>query len=155
MKVINAVALGVIISSLALGAALGLLVQGDQRRNQTFELTASAIYTASPVQCGSIPKSYSNWLVVGVAGNRTSVNFQTVTIFTPGLNIRLDIPLNRTAFAVYRVVNSSFESIIVPLPNYFQQTDVLSISISYYITGYAPNSQTLPETPILAGSLSC
>ncbi|MDG6995396.1 MAG: hypothetical protein JRN52_05695 [Nitrososphaerota archaeon] len=155
MKAINAVALGVIIFSLALGTALGLLVQGDQPRNQTFSFTASAVYTSSPIHCGVIPKNYSNWLVIGVVGNRTGINFQTATIFTPGLNIRLDIPLNRTAYVDYRVVNSSYESIIVPLPNYFDQGNGLSLSISYYISGYAPTSQTLLETPLLAGSLSC
>ena len=155
MKAINVVALGVIIFSLALGTALGLLVQGDQPRNQYFQFTTSAVNPSSPVQCGTIPKNYSNWLLIGVVGNRTGINFQTATIFTPGLNIRLDIPLNRTAYAAYKVVNSSYEEIVVPLPSYFNQGDVLSLSISYYISGFAPTSQTLTEAPILAGNLSC
>ena len=155
MKAINVLALGVIIFSLALGTALGLLVQGDQPRNQYFEFKTSAIYTSPAVQCGTIPKNYSNWLVIGVVGNRTGINFQTATVFTPGLNIRLDIPLNRTAYAAYRVVNSTYEEIIIPLPSYFDQGDVLSLSISYYISGFAPTSQTLAEAPILAGRLSC
>ncbi len=155
MKLINAIALSVIIVSVAIGTTLGLLVPSDQPRNQFFTFTASAVHTSVPVQCASIPKSYSNWLEIDVIGNRTGINFQSVTIYTPGLNIRLDIPLNRTAFSAYRVTNSTYESIIAPLPEYFESGDLLSLSISYYVSGFAPTSQTLSETPILDGSPNC
>lgn len=155
MKKFSVVALVVIIISIALGTALGLLVQNDQPRNQHFSFTDSALHTPNPIQCDSIPKNYTNWLVISVLGNRTGINFQTVTVYAIGLDIRLDIPLNRTAFSTYNAVNSTYETIIAPLPSYFDSSEVLSVSISYYIAGFTPTSETLPETPILDGNLSC
>jgi hypothetical protein len=155
LKLISAVALSVVIFSIAIGTTLGLLVQTNQPLDQHFHFTTTAVHTATPVQCGSIPRNYSNWLEIDTVGNRTGINFQSVTMYTPGLNIRLDIPLNRSAYSAYYPINSTYETIIAPLPDYFQGGELLSISLDYYISGFAPTSQTLSETPIVDGSLDC
>jgi hypothetical protein len=155
LKLINAVALSVVILSIAIGTTLGLLVQTNQPLDQHFYFTTTAVHTAAPVLCSTIPRNYSNWLEIGVVGNRTGLNFQSVTVYTPGLNIRVDIPLNRTAYSAYYPVNSTYESIVAPLPDYFQGGELLSISISYFVSGFAPTSQTLSETPIVDGPLNC
>jgi hypothetical protein len=155
LKLISAVALSVVIFSIAIGTTLGLLVQTNQPLDQHFHFTTTAVHTTTPVQCGSIPRNYSNWLEIDTVGNRTGINFQSVTVYTPGLNIRLDIPLNRSAYSAYYPINSTYESIIAPLPDYFQGGELLSISLDYYVSGFAPTSQTLSETPIVDGSMDC
>jgi hypothetical protein len=155
LKLINAVAISVVILSIAVGTTLGLLVQTDQPLDQHFSFSASAVRTTTPIQCGSIPQNYSNWLEFAVSGNRTGINFQSASVYTAGLNIRVDLPLNRSAYSSYYPINSTYETIIAPLPDYFQGGDLLSLSISYYISGFAPTSQTLTETPIVEGSLNC
>lgn len=155
MRRINALAIGIVIFSIALGTSLGLLVQSDQPPNQIFYFTSFAVHTSSPMQCSTIPGSYSNWLGIDVVGNRTGMSFQTVDVFAAGRNIRISLPLSDTAFTEFKSSNSTFETILVPLPNYFNAGDVLTVSLTYSITSYPPTSQTLPETPITLGSIDC
>lgn len=155
MRLINALAIGIVIFSIALGGGLGLLVQGDQPHDQFFRFEAFALHTSSPTKCSTIPQTYDNWLGINVIGNRTGMAFQSITVFSTGQNIRIDVPLSNTAFAEYLATNSTFESIIVPLPNYFTPGNVLTLSLTYSITNFPPTSQTLAETPILQGIVNC
>lgn len=155
MRLINAIAIGIVVFSIAVGAGLGLLVQGDQPHDQFFRFEPFAIHTGSPIKCSTIPQTYDNWLGVNVIGNRTGMSFQSVTVFSTGQNIRIDLPLSNTAFAEYTVVNSTLETILVPLPNYFSPGNVLTLSLTYSIASFPPTSQTLVAAPIIQGNLSC
>ncbi len=83
------------------------------------------------------------------------MNFQSVTLYNAGNNIRIDLPLNSTSYATYKQVNSTFESIYLGLPDYFSSGAVLQISLTFYISGFAPNSVNLPATPIVDGNVTC
>ena len=155
MRLINALAIGIVVFSVALGAGLGLLVHGDQPHGQFFRFETFAVQTINPTKCSTIPQTYDNWLGINVIGNRTAMAFQSITVFSTGQNIRIDVPLSNTAFAEYLVTNSTFETIIVPLPNYFSPGNVLTLSLTYSIANFPPTSQTLAETPILQGTISC
>ena len=155
MKRINMLAAVILVVAIALGITLGLLIQSDAPRSQIFSFNSFAIRTTEPIQCGSIPQSYTDWLGINVVGNRTGMSFSTVTVYATGLNIRVDIPLNGTAFAELKAYNSTLETIIAPLPNYFDPGTVLTVALTYSISNYAPNTVTLAETPIIEGTLQC
>jgi hypothetical protein len=138
-----------------LGVVFGLLIHTSQPQNQIFYFEPFAVRTSGPIQCGSIPQNYSVWLGINVVGNRTGMSFSLISIYATGLNIRVDVPLNRTAFVEYKVINSTLETIITPLPNYFDPGTVLTLALTYSITNYAPNTVTLAETPITGGIMSC
>ena len=155
MKRISIFAIVILILAVLLGATFGLLVKSDQPPNQIFSFNAFAVHTANPVSCSTIPQAYTDWLGINVVGNRTGMSFQLVTVYATGLSIRIDLPLNATAFAEYKITNSTLETIFVPLPNYFSQGTVLTLELSYSIDSYPPTSVTLTETPITQGTPNC
>ncbi len=145
----------VIVSSILVGSVLGLLVRSDQPPNQIFSFGASVIHTSSPVGCPGIPLNSSNWLEIQVLGNRTGMNFVLTTIFS-GSQIRLDLPLNQSAYAYYNPANSTFEEIDVPLPNYFSSGETLDIGVNYYINGYPTTTYNIPTPiPIKSSTFTC
>ncbi len=155
MTRIKLLAIAMFVFSIALGAAFGLVIPNDQPPNQIYSFASEAVHTSSAVECNPLPKNYSNWLEISVIGNRTGMNFQSVTVYSAGYNIRIDLPLNRTSFAMYKVTNSTFETIFVGLPDYFNPGDVVQLSITYFISGYAPQSYILRESPLLNGQINC
>lgn len=155
MMKIKLAAIALFILSIAVGAAFGLIIPNDQPPNQTFSFVPQAVHSVQTVGCTPSPKNYSNWLEIHVLGNRTGINFQTVTVYSSGYNIRIDLPLNRTSFAVYRVYSINNETIYVGLPSYFNGGDVIQLSVTYFISGYALRSVTLTEVPLLLGEPDC
>lgn len=155
MKLISAVAIAILVFAVILGSVSGLLIQSNQPPHQIFSFEPFAVRTSQPSQCGSIPQNYSDWVGINVVGNRTGMSFSLVSVYATGINIRVDIPLNRTAFAEYKVTNSTLETIIAPLPSYFDPGTVLTLALTYSIDGYAPSTVTLVETPVIPGTISC
>jgi hypothetical protein len=156
MKRINALAMAILVLAVILGAALGLLTQDGSSSDQQFSFHAFAIHTNSPVTCGSIPdNNFTNWLGIDVIGNRTGITFSRVDVYAAGLNIGFNLPLSNTAYAEYRVTNSTLETIIVPLPNYFDPGDVLTLSLSYALLLQPTTTLTLNETAVIQGNISC
>ena len=155
MKRINILAIAIIVLAIVLGATFGLLVQGEQPTDQKFFFEPFAVRTTNPVSCYSIPQTYTDWLGINVVGNRTGMSFQLVTVYATGLNIRIDLPLNGSAFVGYRNTNSTLETIIAPLPNYFSQGTVLTLELTYSIANYPPTTVTLAQTPITQCNFSC
>ncbi|MHB8566298.1 MAG: hypothetical protein ACYC7D_00275 [Nitrososphaerales archaeon] len=155
MSKIKLLAIALFIFSIALGAAYGLLIPNDQPPSQKYSIVPFAVHTAIPIQCNPIPKNYSNWLGISIVGNRTAMNFQSVTVYSIGYNIRIDLPLNRTSFSKYKVTNSSLETIYVGLPDYFNAGDVIQVSVTYFISGFAVQSTNPAESPINIGQVSC
>jgi hypothetical protein len=148
-------AIVVVMGSLALGTALGLLVRTSQDSDQVYSFTANAVETPKPIQCGTIPNNFSEWLEINVIGNRTAMSFQSVTIFDTGQESRADLPLNQTALAEYLATNSTVETIVVPLPSFFDTGDVLSASLTYSIGTFPPQEQALTGIPIIQDAPTC
>jgi hypothetical protein len=155
MKKINIFAIAFLLLAVILGSSFGLLISSDQSSDLSPTFVAYATRTPSPVACSTIPDTYSNWLGINVIGNRTGASFQLVTIYATGMNIRVDIPLNGTAFAEYKVTNSTFETIIVPLPGYFSQGNVLTLALTYTIVGYSPTTSSIFDVPVVQGTIDC
>lgn len=155
MNKINIFAIAFLLIAVVLGTSFGLLITSDQPPHETPYFSAYAVRTSNQVACGTIPQTYSNWLGINVYGNRTGVSFQLVTAYATGLNIRVDVPLNGTAFAEYKATNSTFETIIVPLPGYFAQGTVLTLELTYSLEGHSPTTATLFGVPIVQGTISC
>ena len=155
MNLIKLVTIAVLVFSVAIGSAFGLLIPSDQPQGQVYSFGSFAVHTSNPSQCYPDPKNYSSWVGIEVLGNRTGMNFQSLNVYSAGYNIKIDLPLNRTSFATIKPTNSSFETIYVPLPNYFNAGDVIQMSITFFISGYPPSSAALPEAPILDGQLHC
>jgi len=148
-------AIVVIVGSIALGTSLGLLVRTSQDSDQAYSFVGIAVETPKPIQCGTIPDNFSEWLEINVIGNRTSMSFQSVTVFDTGQESRADLPLNQTALTEYRATNSTFETIIVPLPSFFDTGDVLSASVTYSIATFPQQVQELTGIPIIQQALIC
>ena|SRR5579864_7991691 len=155
MKAINIVAIVVVIGSIASGSLLGFFTQDVQPKGQHYSFSAFASETGASVKCGTIPKNYTDWLGIEVIGNRTAMSFSLVTVFDVGQNIRVDLPLNQTANVFYKPANDSFERIIVPLANYFDPGDLLSIVIAYSISTFPGQTYTLTGIPIIQQNLNC
>lgn len=155
MNKINIFAVAFLLLAVVLGTSFGLLITSDQPPDQTPTFSAFAVRTPSPVSCAAIPQTYSNWLGINVIGNRTGLSFQLVTAYATGLNIRVDVPLNGTAFAEYRATNSTFETIMVPLPGYFGQGTVLTLELTYSVEAHPPTTTTLFDVPIVQGTINC
>ncbi|MDA4111477.1 MAG: hypothetical protein OK439_02990 [Thaumarchaeota archaeon] len=155
MKLITILVIVVIVGSLGLGTALGLFIKTAQDSDQVYTFSASAIQTPTPIQCGTIPRNFTKWFEINVIGNRTEMSFQSVTVFDTGQQSSSFLPLNQTALAEYKATNSTFESIIVPLPSFFDTGDVLSASMSYSLNSFAPETQTLTGIPIIEQQLVC
>jgi hypothetical protein len=156
MKRISVLAIAILVLAIILGASFGLLIQSDTPPDQGyFAFDAFAVRTSEPISCSSIPQTYTDWLGINVIGNRTGMSFSSVTIYATGLNIRVGLPLNQTAFVEYKVTNSTLETIIAPLPNYFNSGTVLTLALVYSIANYPPNTVTLTETPVTQGTLNC
>lgn len=155
MKRINVLALTIMVFAILLGAYFGLLVRSDQPPDQKFSFEPFAVRTPNPISCSTIPQAYTDWLGINVVGNRTGMTFQLVTVYATGLNIRVDLPLNDTAFVEYKTINSTLETIIAPLPNYFSQGTVLTVQLTYTIENFAPATVTLTQTPITQGNFDC
>ena len=83
------------------------------------------------------------------------MSFQSVTIFDTGQESRADLPLNQTALAEYLATNSTFETIVVPLPSFFDTGDVLSASVTYSIGTFPPQQQAMTGIPIIQDALTC
>lgn len=138
-----------------LGAIFGLLITSNHPPDQSYSFSAYSVRTLNPVACSSIPQTYSDWLGINIVGNRTGMSFQLVSVYATGLNIRVDLPLNGTAFSEYKVMNSTFETIIAPLPNYFAPGMVLTLELTYTIENYSPTTFTLYDIPITQGTINC
>ncbi len=148
-------AIAVVVGSLAPGTALGLLVRTSQDSDQVYSFTASAVETPKSIQCGTILNNFSEWLEINVIGDRTSMSFRSVIVFDTGQEKRADLPLNQTALAEYLATNSTFETITVPLPSFFDTGDVLSASVTYSIGAFPPQEQALTGIPIIQDALTC
>lgn len=155
MKKTSIFVIAFLLLAVILGSSFGLLISSNQSQDLTPAFVAYATRTPSPVACSTIPDTYSNWLGINVVGNRTGMSFQLITIYATGMNIRVDIPLNGTAFAEYKVTNSTFETIIVPLPGYFSQGNVLTLELTYAIAGYSPTTSSIFDVPVVQGMIDC
>jgi len=155
LKPITLLTLVVIVGSLSLGTALGLFIKTSQDSDQVYSFSASAIQTPGAIQCGTIPRNFTKWLEIDVIGNRTEMNFQSVTVFDTGQQSSSYLPLNQTALAEYKATNSTFETIIVPLPSFFDTGDVLSASVTYSINSFTPQTQALTGIPLVEQRINC
>lgn len=149
------IAIAVMVFSIAVGTTFGLLITSTSTNNQKYRFETHIYHTPTYEQCYPNPSSWNIWLEIDVIGNRTGMNFQSVTLYNSGNNIRIDLPLNSTSFATYKEINSTLETIYLGLPNYFGPGSVLQISITFYISGFTPTSVTLPGTPIIDGNVTC
>jgi hypothetical protein len=148
-------ALASFIGAITIGAVFGLLVPATQPADQVYSFQAAVIRSSTPVNCAPVPRNFSNWLEIQVIGNRTGINFQQVSVFDPGNQVRVYVPLNQTAYATYKPANSTLEMIFVPLPDYFELGTSLSITVTFQVGQFAPQSQTLLGTPLQYGTLDC
>ncbi len=155
MKLFSILVIFVIVASVGLGTALGLFIKTGQDLDQVYSFSASAVQTPTAIQCGTIPRNFTKWLVIGVIGNRTGMDFQSVTVFDTGQQSSGYLPLNQTALAEYKVTNSTFETIIVPLPSYFDTGDTISATISYTLSSLTPQSNSMTGIPIREQKISC
>lgn len=156
MKNSYKIALAIVIVSVMLGTAAGLLVQEGQPRDQVFTFTAKGFNEFSAVSCPNVPRNFTNWLQILVLGNRTGMDFISTEIFSQSPQVQLNLPLNQTAFVYYNQVNSSLEKIDVPLASYFSAGDVIDVSVNYFISGYTPTTFTIgPRIPIVSSDFSC
>ena len=155
MKTINLVAIIVVIGSIAFGGGLGLVLHSDQPAGQFYKFEAYAVQTSSPQTCGTIPHDYSEWLGVEVIGNRTNMNFASVSIYDPGNRISVTLPLNGTSDVEVIPTNSTFMTIIVPLAQYFDAGDAVSIAVTYSIATFSSQSWTITDIPIIEGAVTC
>lgn len=155
MKNAYKIAIAVVIISIVLGTAAGLLVQENQPRDQVFTFKANGVHTSSPVGCPNIPQNFTNWLQILVIGNRTGINFLSTEVFSQSPPIQLNLPLNETAFAYSNPVNSTLEKIDVPIAGYFDAGENIEVSVNYFITGYTPASFTIGKTAIVTSDFSC
>jgi hypothetical protein len=155
LKPITIVVIIVVVGSLSLGTALGLFIKTSQDSDQVYSFSAYAIQTPTAIQCGTIPRNFTKWLVLDVIGNRTGMNFQSVTVFDTGQESSGYLPLNQTALAEYKVTNSTLETIIVPLPSYFDTGDVISATVTYSINSFTPQTQAITGIPIIQQAINC
>jgi len=84
------------------------------------------------------------------------MNFATVTVYDPGNRISATLPLNGTANVDFVAVNSTLETIVVPLASdYFDSGDTLSLSIVYSISTFNSQVQSLTDIPIIQRNVAC
>jgi hypothetical protein len=155
LKLFSILVISVIVASLGLGTALGLFIKTSQDSDQVYSFRAEAIQTPAAIQCGTIPRNFTKWLEIDVIGNRTGMGFQSVTVFDTGQQSSGYLPLNQTALAEYKPVNTTLEAIIVPLPSYFDTGDTISATVSYTISTFAPQSMSLTGIPIIVQRINC
>jgi hypothetical protein len=151
----KAVALAVIVISVIAGALVGFFQPSDSPRKQHYAFSDSGIWASAPSACAPVPYNWTIWLEIDVLGNRTGLNLQHVSVFGRNVNVQLPLALNETIYVAYRPVNSSFERVLVPLPDYWNLGDALQLSLTYYFTGFAPTTDSLPQIVLRSGHVSC
>ena len=156
MKAAFKIGIAVVIISIVLGSAAGLLVQESQPADQVFTFTAEGFSLSSPVGCPNIPNNFTTWLQILVIGNRTNMNFVSTEVFSQG-QAQLNLPLNQsqTAFVYYNQVNTTLEKIDIPLASYFSAGDSVDVGVNYFITGFAPATFTIGKTKIVSSAFIC
>ncbi len=143
----------VLVASVIVGSAFGLLVNSVSPPGQVFAIKVVTVHTYPALSCQTIPGEYANWMVIEVLQNRTGINFVSVTALYQ--NFRTDSPLNGTAYAYYHSVNSTYETITVPMAGYFAVGENIVIAISYYIVGYSPTIYNAGSVQLLPGNMTC
>ena len=155
MERIKQVALVVIVGALVVGATFGLLASSTNSSNQTVTMSASIIQTRYPISCGQIPANFSNWVRVNIYANQTFLNLISLTTLTSNPSISLDMALNKTAYVFVQEYNRTFETVTVPLPDYWPPGTNVVVSVNYYYTGFTPSVLDIGSTKVLKGNLTC
>ena len=137
------------------GALIGVFQPTDAPPKQKYSFSDEAVWSKTPVSCPPSPGNWSIWLEINVLGNRTGLNLQRVTVFGQVKEVQLPLALNETVYVAYRPINSSFENVFVPLPTYWNVGDALQVSVSFFFTGFAPITDSLPQTILDPGNVTC
>ncbi len=145
----------VIVLSAVVGSVFGLLARDVPPPTQIYGFSAAAVYSSKAIGCPGISGNYSDWFEIKVIGNRTNFNYQSITIYSSGTNLQFTTPLNDSFYSYVQTTNSTLQTIIVPLPLTVSQTQYLDATFTYFISGYAPQTQSFTEVPLRQGSVSC
>jgi hypothetical protein len=148
-------ALAVIILSVVTGALVGFFQPSDSPQKQHYYFADEGMWSTASSSCSPIPYNWTLWLEIDVIGNRTGLNLQHVVIFGRTIQVQLPLALNDTIYVAYRAINSTFERVFVPLPNYWNEGDSLQVSLTYYFTGFTTTTDSLPQVILKSGQPQC
>ncbi|MGI0084828.1 MAG: hypothetical protein ACREBQ_07085 [Nitrososphaerales archaeon] len=154
MKTAYKIGMAVVVISIMLGTAAGLLVQETHPADQVFTFRAKGFSLPSSTGCPNIPHNFTTWLQILVLGNRTNMNFVSTEVFSQG-QAQLNLALNQTEYVYYNPINGTVERIDVPLAAYFNAGDSVDVSVNYFISGYTPATFTIGTTLIASSGFSC
>jgi hypothetical protein len=160
VNLIRKIAIIVILISVAIGSAFGLIASSSTPRNQQVKISATIISLSVPASCPNVPKNYSNWIQLYVYGNQTNLVLESLTALTPKPDISLTISLNsnESSFVYYRKDNNTQETVSVPGLPFWSIGEDVDLSVTYYYTGANPNSPTVftvGSIPVKSGNLTC
>jgi len=157
---IKKIALVVIVASIVIGSAFGLLASSTTPKNQQFLISATIVSLEKESSCPNIPANFTIWTELHVHANETNLILVSLTALTTNPTISLTITLdsNKSAYVFYRQVNSTYENIFVPLPNYYPVGTDIILSANYYYGGDNPTTPVqyaIGAIPVRNGTLSC
>lgn len=155
MEKIKKLALVVIIISIIIGSAFGLLASSNEAPNRVVRITANAFQTRSAFSCGGIPANFSNWMILQIHANQTFLNLISITALSSAPSITIDMDLNKTSYVFYHTYNTTFETLTVPLPAYWPVGEDLEVSVNYYYTGSTPIADNVGSVPMVKGNVTC
>lgn len=145
MNSIKKIALVIIVGSIVIGSAFGLITTSNSTTNHQISIDASVITTKVPTTCGSIPANFSNWVQLHVKANQTDLQLVSLIVVTPPPSISLTMPLNQSssAYVYYHRFNSTQEDVSVPMPDYWKPGQDVYLSVNYYYNGPNPTAETV------------
>ncbi len=160
MDPIKKVAIAVIVASLVIGSAFGLITSSSTPTNQKFLITANVILTKSPTSCPNMPTNYTEWAVLHVYANQTNLFLVSMTGLTakPSLSVTITLDENESSYVYYRQDNITSETVYVPLPDYWSIGEDVILSATYYYGGINPTSPIdygIGAIPVDDGTVSC
>lgn len=160
MDSVKKVAIAVILVSVVIGSAFGLIASSNTPKNQQITISASVISSKFPVSCPNIPGNYSNWVQLRVNGNQTNLVLESMTALTPHPSISLTISLNEneSSFVYYHRNSSSIETLSVPIVPYWTIGEDVDLSVTYFYGGNNPSGptvDTIPATKVIGGNFTC
>jgi hypothetical protein len=157
---IKKIAIVVILVSVVIGSAFGLIASSSTPKNQQVSITARVISLNDDASCPNVPGNYSNWVQLQVNGNQTNLVLESLTALTPKPDISLTISLNsnESSFVYYDRNNSTSETISVPGLPYWAIGEDVDLTVTYYYGGTNPSGPTVltvGSIPVKSGNLTC
>lgn len=158
MDTVKKVALIVVVASIVVGSAFGLFASSGTHTSRAISIRASAITLNSPMSCPAVPANFSTWIQLGVYANRTNLMLVSLTVIGASPSITLNMDLNKTAYAYYHAYNDTYETISIPMPQYWSPGTDVDVSVTYYYTDLnptAPTAYAIGYIPVENGNLTC